>query len=55
MDFSKTSVKQAILSQKSSKNRAKSPKKHRLYHKTYASVKQGKYKRLCCKNNNSTV
>jgi len=37
MDFSKTSVKQAILSQKSSKNRAKSPKKHRLYHKTYVS------------------
>jgi len=34
IDFSKTYAKQAILSQKSSKNRAKTHEIHRLYHKT---------------------
>jgi hypothetical protein len=49
IDFSKTYVKQAILSQKSSKNRAKSPKMHRLYYKTYASNKPQKYRGFTAK------
>ena len=40
IDFSKTYVKQALLSRISSKNRAKTVKIHRLYHKTYACLKR---------------
>ena len=38
IDFSKTYVKQALLSQISLKYKAKSPEMHRFYHKTYASA-----------------